>query len=189
MKYLKPVLLSLVWLGFGLASSPAAAADEKPDRAVSLAGGKLQLTAPPKWEKKQPRNRIVEYEFAVPKSEGDEEEGRVTLMGAGGSVEANLDRWIKQFSQPDGADSKDRAKLKEQKAAGTDLHLLDISGTYDDKPPFSGQGVERKGYRMLAVVIASKELGNYFIKFYGPQRTVSDNEKAFQAMIDSLERK
>ncbi len=42
---------------------------------------------------------------------------------------------------------------------------------------------------MLAAIISSKDEGNYFIKLYGPQKTVAENEKAFARMIDSLERK
>jgi hypothetical protein len=147
----------------------------------------LQLKVAENWQKKKPQNNIIEYEFAAPKAEGDETDGRITLMGAGGSVEANIERWTGQFEQPDGAPAK--AKVTQQKVAGCDVHLLDISGTFKDKPPFSGTEVKRPGYRMFAAIIASKEQGNYFIKLYGPQRTVTENEKAFSQMIGSLERK
>ena len=39
---------------------------------------------------------------------------------------------------------------------------------------------------MLAAIVVTKDLGNYFIKFYGPERTVTDNKAAFDKMIDSL---
>ena len=164
-----------------------AAADDAADHVVKLGGGKLQLTIPDGWPKKKPQNNIIEYEFAAPKVDPDETDGRVTLMGAGGSIEANLERWTGQFETPDGGAVK--PKLTQQKLAGCDVHLLDISGTYKDKPPFSGTEVKRPGYRMLAAIISSKDQGNYFIKLYGPQKTVSENEKAFARMIDSLERK
>ncbi len=154
---------------------------------MKLAEGKLQMSAADNWQKKKPQNNIIEYEFAVPKAEGDENDGRVTMMGAGGSVEQNLERWTGQFEQPDGGAAK--AKIKQEKIAGCDVHLLDISGTFKDKPPFSGTEVKRPGYRMFAAVIVSKDLGNYFVKFYGPQRTVAENEKAFTKMIESIERK
>ena len=181
-------LLGTSFLAVVVAGPAAArAADEPQDRTVSLAGGKLQLTAPEGWQKKKPQNNIIEYEFGIPKSAGDEQDGRATLMGAGGSVDANVKRWSGQFKQPDGGEAQ--AKVKEEKLAGQTVHLIDISGTYDDKPPFSGTGVQRKGYRMLAAIVESKDLGNYFIKFYGPEQTVADNEKAFDKMIHSLERK
>jgi hypothetical protein len=161
------------------------------DRTIAVSGGKLTLTAPEKWERQKPSSNIVEHEFSVPASEGDGNPGRVTVMGAGGTVQANVDRWIGQFTQPDGSKTKDRAKEKTVKVGGRDVHIVDISGTYrDQRGPFSqAPAVEREKYRMLAAIIADKQLGNYFIKFYGPQKTVANNEKTFMSMIDSLKAK
>jgi hypothetical protein len=174
--------LSVVILGTSIA---AAKAD---DQTITVSKGKLTLIAPEKWERKKPSSNIVEHEFSVPASEGDENDGRVTVMGAGGTVQANIDRWIGQFTQPDGSETKDRTKTQKVKVGGREVHVIDISGTYkDQRGPFSqAPAVQREKYRMLAAIIADKELGNYFIKFYGPQQTVADNEKAFMSMIDSL---
>ena len=161
------------------------------DRTIAVSGGKLTLTAPEKWERQKPSSNIVEHEFSVPASDGDENPGRITVMGAGGSVQANVDRWIGQFTQPDGSNTKDRAKDKTIKVGGREVHIIDISGTYkDQRGPFSqAPAVEREKYRMLAAIITDKQLGNYFVKFYGPQQTVADHEKAFMSMIDSLKAK
>src|SRR5438105_4782312 len=83
-----------------------AVADQKSDAKIELADGKLVLTAPQGWIRKQPKVRFIEHEFAIPASKGDSEDGRVTIMGAGGNVEDNLTRWIGQFSQPDGSETK-----------------------------------------------------------------------------------
>ena len=42
---------------------------------------------------------------------------------------------------------------------------------------------------MLGAIIPTKGAGDYFIKFYGPERTVAENEAAFLAMIKSLDQK
>ncbi len=167
--------------------SSALVAQENPATMV-LGGGKLKLKAPATWIRKQPQTSIVEHEFAVPASKGDSVDGRLTVMAAGGGVEANIDRWYGQFTQPDGASTRDRAKVKKLKVAGEDVHLIDISGTFKDQRGPAAPAVERAKYRMLAAIIATQS-GNYFIKFYGPERTVAENEKAFQAMIDGLEQK
>jgi hypothetical protein len=164
----------LLLLAALLSSAGRATAAE--DRSIPLADGKLKLTAPETWERKKPANNVIDFEFAVPPAGDDENPGRVTFSGARGSIDANIDRWIGQFVQPDGSSTKKVA----------------ISGTFKDQPggPFSGGPVvERKGYRMLAAIIVTKDLGNYFVKFYGPERTVADNQKAFDKMIDSLEAK
>jgi hypothetical protein len=165
----------------------AAAAE---DRSISLADGSLKLTAPETWERKKPQNNVIQYEFAVAPAGDDANAGRVTISGAGGSIDANIDRWIGQFVQPDGSSTKKVAKVDRKKIAGQEVHFVDLSGTFKDQPggPFSGGPVvERKGYRMLAAIIVTKDLGNYFIKFYGPERTVGDNKAPFDKMIESLE--
>jgi hypothetical protein len=68
--------------------------------------------------------------------------------------------------------------------------LVDIAGTYkDQRGPFGGAAVERENYRMLAAIVSSKQLGNYFVKFYGPAKTVGDNQKAFAKMVEGIEKK
>ena len=154
-----------------------------------LAGGKAAIEAPADWTRKQPQTPIVEHEFAVPASEGDKTDGRVTVMGAGGGIEANIDRWYGQFTQPDGGSTRDRAKVKKIKVAGEEVHLVDMSGTFKDQRGPVAPAVERPKYRMLAAIIAAGPQGNYFVKFYGPQQTVADHEKAFLTMIEGLEHK
>ena len=110
-------------------------------------------------------------------------------MAAGGSVEANIDRWYGQFTQPDGGNTRDRAKVQKIKVGGEEIHLVDLSGTFKDQRGPMAPAVERPKYRMLAAIIATKNAGSYFIKFYGPERTVADNEKAFVGMIEGLQHK
>ena len=57
---------------------------------LQLGKSKLALTAPATWTKKEPANRIVEVEYAIPPAKGDETPGRLTAMGASGTVEANI---------------------------------------------------------------------------------------------------
>ncbi len=180
--------LSLVGLCMLGSSLSARAEDEKAAGAeISLADGKLTLTAPADWKKQEPSVRIIEYEFSIPAAEGDENDGRLTIMGAGGSVEANIDRWIGQFSQPDNKSTKDRTKQEKITVDGQTVHLVDISGTYkDQRGPFAPATIY-KDYRMLAAIIATDKSGQYFVKFTGPAKTVAANEKAFRELIESLE--
>ena len=171
-----------------VAASSLAVGQENPLK-LSLADGKLLLKAPGTWVRKAPQSTIIEHEFAIPPAKGDAAEGRMTVMAAGGGIDANIDRWYGQFTQPDGASTRERAKVKKIQAAGEDVHLVDISGTFKDQRGPVAPAVERPKYRMLAAIIATKTMGNYFIKFYGPERTIAENEKAFVSMIEGLERK
>lgn len=156
--------------------------------AFTIAGGSFSLAAPEGWKRVQPKSGIVETEFEIP-SEGDLAAGRMTVMGAGGTVQANVDRWIGQFAQPDGSPTKDKTSTKELKLAGCAVTMVDIPGTYKDMPggPFAGgKTVERPDYRMLAAIIETPEGGNYFLKFYGPAATVAKYADGFKAMIEGL---
>jgi len=176
---------------FLLSAVGLADAQDKPagDSIVTVGEGKVSFKSPEGWEKKQPRIRIVEAEFAIPPAKGDEQPGRMTVMGAGGSVEANIDRWVGQFDQPDGSDTKKASKIEKLKVNGQNVHYVDVSGTYRDMPggPFAGgKPVLREDYRMLAAIIETEKAGNYFFKFYGPKATVAENEKAFRELVVSL---
>lgn len=191
MRVLTPSLATLlVVVAAGITRPGTACADEPAEKEVfAVADGAIQLAAPKAWTKKKPSNNIVEHEFAVPKAEGDEQDGRVTVMGAQGGVDANIERWIGQFAQPDGADTKEKVKREKKSIAGQEVHLVDLSGTYkDQRGPFSGGAtVQRSGYRMLGAIVVTKKLGSYFVKFYGPEKTVAANEKEFRRMIESLQ--
>lgn len=163
---------------------------EKKTDVIKLADGKVTLPAPKQWQRRQPRTRIVEHEFAAPPAEGDEAAARITLMRAGGGVEANIQRWIGQFVQPDGGASADKTKQEKSEVSGAVVHVVDISGTYKDRQgggPFSGgREVRREKYRMLGAIIATENSGHYFIKVIGPAKTVAANEKPFREMLKGL---
>jgi len=170
-------------------SVSALAEEKKEPTPFTVAEGKLAFKASGIWTKKKPKNNIIEVEFEAPAAKGDEIAGRLTIMGAGGEVKQNLDRWYGQFIQPDGSDTKEKAKVEKKTIAGTTVHMVDVAGTYKDAPagPFAGgKTVNRENFRMLAAIIETKAAGNYFIKFYGPKATITENEKAFQEMLESM---
>ena len=187
--------LNVVTLCFGLVvaavAKPAAAQAvvAEDSRAFAIAGGSLLLEAPASWKRVQPKSGIVETEFAIPSAAAELPAGRMTVMGAGGSVQANVDRWYSQFAQPDGSATKDKATTKTLKLAGCTVTLVDVTGTYKDMPggPFAGgKTIERPDYRMLAAIVETPAAGSHFLKFYGPAATVAKEADGFRKMIEGL---
>lgn len=170
-----------------LLAAPATAEDaDKPD-SISLADGKISLPVPTVWERKKPRTRIVEHEFAAKGPKGAKP-ARVTIMGAGGGVEANIDRWEGQFRTAEGGAVK--AKVEKAKVGESDVHIVDITGTYMDRPggPFAGgKVVPRPGHRMLGAIIVTPKSGHYFVKVLGDEKTVAANLKPLKTMLGELE--
>jgi hypothetical protein len=189
-------LLPLVVVGSLLIALPSAVAQPAAPAAVAftIADGGLALEAPAGFEKVRPSSGMVETEFAIP-SEGQGADGkplpagRMTVMGAGGSIQANIDRWCGQFAQPDGGDTKEKVTTKAFKVAGCNVTIVDIPGTYLDQPggPFAGgPKVSRPDYRMLAGIVETPEAGNYFLKFYGPAATVERYAEGFKKMLEGM---
>jgi hypothetical protein len=157
-------------------------------RAFDIAGSSILLEAPASWKRVQPKSGIVETEFSIP-SAGDLPPGRMTVMGAGGSVQANVDRWYSQFTQPDGSDTKQKAVTKTIKIAGCTVTMVDVSGTFKDAPggPFAGgKTIDRPDYRMLAAIVETPGSGSQFLKFYGPAATVAQEADGFRTMIEGM---
>jgi hypothetical protein len=158
-------------------------AQEKPaDRGFTVGEGKVAFTAAEGWKKVMPKSRIIEAEFEVPAAKGDEAPGRLTAMGAGGDVQANIDRWAGQFV----GDVK--PQIDKFTVDGAEVHVVSLAGTYKDTPggPFAGgKTVMRENYRMLGAICVTKS-GNYFLKLYGPKATIDENEKSFRGLVESM---
>src|SRR5579863_9238593 len=108
--------------------------------------------------------------YSVPAVPGSEKAECIVYFfgpGQGGTVEANLDRWKGQFS---GAKA---AKAARRTVHGVPVTTIDLTGTYTAT---GGQVKEGQGplpsYRMLAA-IAEGPGGNIFIRFIGPEKTVT----------------
>lgn len=160
-------------------------------KVMELSDGKLILHAPAEWKPVPPKSRIVEYEFAAPADAKPDNQARITVMGAGGSIADNINRWYGQFEQPDGSSTKDKSKAEKIQVAGQTIHLVDIPGTFKDSGggPFFQQRppVMRENYRMLGAIIETKDMGQHFLKVTGPADTVEKLKDGFRKMLEGLE--
>jgi hypothetical protein len=160
--------------------APATAQD------VTLADGGLTMKAPQGWEKVTPKSSMIEAEFAIPKLETDPANGRVIIMASGGTIEQNIDRWYGQFTQPDGKDTKDVAKIEVKEVNKLKIHIVDISGTFlDTMGNPGGPKTARDNYRMLGAII-EWPAANYYLKCYGPAETMKKNVDGITKMIESV---
>jgi hypothetical protein len=178
--------LSTVILGIGLLIGLATGL-----RAVASQSA-LTFDAPDGWVAKKPASSMRVAEFTLPKTEKDPEDASLVVYyfgGTGGSVQANLDRWIGQMQQPDGRDSKTVAKSSALTSkAGLKITLLDIPGTYvAEVTPGSSERFNKPNFRQLAAVVETKD-GPYFVKVVGPANTVARWEPGVRTFLASLRR-
>src|SRR5215813_13650001 len=155
------------------------------------ATGELRFKAPDGWatEKTSSSMRVAQYK--LPKAEGDKEDASLVLyyFGArqGGTPQANIDRWISQMQQPDGSDSKSKAKTETQTVNGLKVSTVDVTGTYTaEMAPGSGSFHNDDNYRLRAAVIETPK-GNYFVKLAGPAKTIAKWDQEYNNYLKSFE--
>ena len=150
----------------------------------------IKYDVPAGWTSRPATSSMRVAEFALPKVAGDAEDGLLTLYyfgGQGGSVQANLDRWIGQMTQPDGRASRDVATTETMKTtSGLSVALVDVSGTYvAEVTPGSKERFNKPGFRLRAAVVETPA-GPYFVKLTGPAKTLAKWHDSYLAFVKSL---
>jgi hypothetical protein len=152
--------------------------------------GGLKAEAPAAWKESGPANPMRLKQFTIPGKDGEAE--LVVFFfgqGQGGDTQANIDRWKKQFTPPDGKTLEQVSKISPLKvsAKGAKATMVDVNGTYMFKarPMDPGPGEPRANYRMLAVVFETPG-GNYYLKLTGPAKTVEGAKKPFEGWIKNF---
>ena len=176
----------------GTANAPAGT--QSPSSSTSstqAANGNLTFTAPDGWVVEKTTSSMRAAQYKLPKADGDTEDALLVLyyfgQGQGGATQANIDRWISQMHQPDGTDSKDRAKSETLTVNGLKVTMVDVAGTYSaEMSPGSGDFTSKPNYRLRAAVIETPK-GSYFAKLTGPAKTIAHWDQAFRDYLNSFQ--
>jgi hypothetical protein len=125
--------------------------------------------------------------YLIPAVVGDKEDAECAVfVNIGGGVQANVDRWIGQFEQPDGSASKDKAKTKLETINGLPVTTIDLTGTYKGGGVAMGQpSTPKPDYRLLGAIVDAPS-GPVYFKLTGPAKTVAAAQSEFQTMLKSL---
>ncbi len=141
------------------------------------AGKPLQFTAPVTWKAEPPASSLRVAQYRIPRAAGDPQDGLVvvsTFPEMRGMTQMNIERWIEQFGQPDGQPSRERANVTTITVNGMPATVLRITGTYEGHP----------GWAMCAADIEAPD-GPWFVKMTGPEKTIQENDAAFEAFVKS----
>jgi hypothetical protein len=162
-----------------------------PSQPAASSAGDLKYQAPAGWVSEPASSSMRVAQYRLPRADGDSDDAQLALFyfgqGQGGSVEANLDRWVNQMVQPDGSSSKAKAKTETMTVKGLRVTLLDVTGTYNaEMSPGSGSRHNSAGYRMRAAVVETPK-GPYFAKLVGPEKTIAKWDGEFRSYIGSFE--
>lgn len=108
------------------------------------------------------------------------DDAELSVSRAGGSTEANIERWIGQFDDA-GKDERSQKTVR-----GMKVTIVEVSGTYlggGMRPDEAAQ--KRAGWSLLGAIVEG-EGTPYFFKLVGPRETVRSARAAFLAMLDDL---
>ena len=150
----------------------------------------LKFIAPSGWVEEKTSSTMRVAQYKLPKAEGDSEDGSVVLyffgQGQGGGASANIERWIGQMKQPDGSESKDKAKQENLTVNGLKITSVAVSGTYTaEMAPGSGTFHNNPNYRLRAAVIETPK-GSYYLKLVGPEKTIAKWDKSVTEFVGSF---
>jgi len=149
----------------------------------------LTYTAPAGWKAVATSSSMRVAQFALPHAAGDSEDGELVVYyfgGSGGTVEANIDRWVGQMQQPDGRPSSAVMQRQSRTINGLKVTLVDVTGTYvAEMMPGSAQRHNSPGFRLRAAVIETAN-GPYFVKLTGPSKTIAAFDKQYESFLSSI---
>lgn len=159
-------------------------------------GSKVDLdgtesATPASWVKQAPTNKMRFAQFKLPRAEGDKDDGELVIFkGLGGSANANIDRWKKQFVAPEGKTIDDISKVKTIKMAGGEGKYLEVEGTYLFNPaPFNpaSKPTPRAGYQMVAIHFEGPK-DVYHIRITGPEKTIQLHKKGIEDWLKGYQK-
>jgi hypothetical protein len=124
--------------------------------------------------------------YLIPRAAGETEDGELAVFhfgpGQGGGIDANIDRWVKQFSGV-GSGGVKRAV---REANGLHLHTVEIRrGTFDAEKTSIGSSGSKKGYALEGAIVEGPS-GSYLFEMTGPAHTIAAGRAAFIQLLDSV---
>ncbi|MGE5194963.1 MAG: hypothetical protein ACM3U2_20925 [Deltaproteobacteria bacterium] len=166
-----------------VASRPGDATGEPAEaggsQVLELKESGIGFVVPAGWKRVKPQNNIIEAEFELPRAEGDEYDGRLTLMSSGGDPQEVIATRTAEFK----IDQGEEVGHEKIRIGGFEATLVDLRGewkgsSFQPMPP-------RPDYRMLLFVIPFSERSGFYAKLTGPRTTIAAHEEAFREFLRS----
>jgi hypothetical protein len=144
--------------------------------------------APAGWTETEPSSALRFAQFDLPGKWSDGAAVQCAFFPAiGGGKDANVDRWLGQFTQKDGSSSKDKAKIAESKRDGLTITRVEVRGAFSDgmqRPPR-----QTDDGMLLGAIIESEDGANLYIKIAGPREAIEAESANFDTLLTTIRRK
>jgi hypothetical protein len=147
----------------------------------------LHWDDPARWVKRMPSTPMRAAEYRVPRAGSDTEDAECFVItfgpGQGGTVDENIERWVKQLEPTSSAVDRSTRTVN-----GMKVTRVEVAGTYT---PMAMPGMPsttttpHPGQRLVGDIVEAPS-GLWFFKMTGPDATVSAGAKELDRLIDSL---
>jgi hypothetical protein len=179
-------------------ASPLPSAVEQPatlpvaqDQRTALAeeaSSDIAWQAPSTWQSVPVNNPMRKATYRITRTAGESDDAELAIFhfgtGQGGSIDANVERWLKQFSGIE----PDSVKREQRTANGLRQHVIKIDrANYSAGMP-GGPQQQKIDWGLLGAIVETSG-GNYFFKLTGPAATLKAAEKSFYSLLDSVKAK
>jgi hypothetical protein len=139
----------------------------------------LDWKAPARWQLVPNTNTMRLATYRIPHAPGDTTDAELSITRAGGSPDANAQRWIGQFAD----DGTRTSKRSTRKVGSLEVSIVEVQGSYS-----GGMGKEGASQTRWALLGAIVPAGTtpYFFKLTGPAKSVLAARGEFDALVGSL---
>ena len=163
----------------GAGGDPAGVMGMAPGAGGDVAPSAITWTAPPRWQQVPNASTMRLATYRVPHAPGDAEDPELTITQAGGSVEANAQRWIGQFG-PEGAKT---AKQSTRTVGTLAIAIVEVEGKFVSA--MGREGREEERWAMLGAIVQTPGMPHFF-KLTGPVKSVKAAHAEFDALVGSV---
>jgi hypothetical protein len=122
--------------------------------------------------------------YKIPKAAGDPEDAELTVTQVGGTIDANIERWVGQFGG-----AKDSLKRTREKVGTFDVTVVELAGKFAGSGmPGAPPAAPKDNWALLGAIVEPLD-PPYFFKMTGPKKTVAAARADFDRLVKSLRAK
>ncbi len=158
---------------------------DTPKQTVDGQGVKFQ--APAAWKSSPSTSQMRRAVLKIEPIEGDDFPGELIVYafpGGVGGVDANVQRWQKQFKDADGNPPK--IETKAVKGKNVEVTRVETSGHYYPAQFGGRPEPDRPDARLLGAIVLTDQ-ATYVIKLVGPNKTLTKLRPDFDELLTSIE--
>ena len=152
-------------------------------RAETFRAGAFEFEAPADWRSEPPQSAMRQAQFRIVNPDGGPDGSCIFFYfgpGRGGSAEANIERWRRQFAE---LAAQQAAVVTVEEIAGQQVHYFRGSGTFLSGMP-GGPKTPVPGITLLGAILESVK-GDIYVRLVAPTALADAEAAAFKRMVES----